>query len=39
MYQYSLEWYINLFNVAIDNAEKDKDPVKRLNETFTLPCM
>ena len=38
MYQYSLEWYINLFNIAIDNAEKDKDPVQRtknLNDTFT----
>ena len=40
MYQYSLEWYINLFMVAIDKAPKSDDQshderILCLNTTFT----
>jgi len=38
MYQYSLEWYINLFLLAIDKAAKSRDQAERLqalNDTFT----
>ena len=30
MYQYSLTWFINLFVLSIDNAEKSDDVTKRL---------
>lgn len=38
MYQYSLEWYINLFIMAIGQAEKSEKPEERLQslkDTFT----
>ncbi|XP_034826235.1 dynein axonemal heavy chain 7 [Maniola hyperantus] len=38
MYQYSLTWYINLYIISIENANKSKDLEKRLKflkETFT----
>ena len=38
MYQYSLEWFTNLFTMALLNAEKDEDIPRRcvnLNEYFT----
>jgi dynein heavy chain len=38
MYQYSLDWYINLYELAIDQAAKSKNLEERLqnlNETFT----
>ena len=38
MYQYSLDWYIDLYELAINSAEKTKvldDRLKYLNETFT----
>ncbi|KAI5636077.1 dynein heavy chain and region d6 of dynein motor domain-containing protein [Phthorimaea operculella] len=38
MYQYSLTWYINLYTLSIENANKSKDLDKRLKflkETFT----
>eukprot|EP00667_Euglena_gracilis_P000011 EG_transcript_11 len=30
MYQYSLQWFINLFSRGIDDAEEDEDVAKRL---------
>ena len=38
MYQYSLDWYIGLYEMAINTAEKTKvleDRLKNLNDTFT----
>jgi dynein heavy chain len=38
MYQYSLEWYVNLFLLAIDKAEQNSNMEERLqnlNDTFT----
>jgi len=38
MYQYSLEWYINLFLLAIDKADKTDDHeerIRNLNNTFS----
>ncbi|KAM3963287.1 dynein heavy chain at 62B [Aphomia sociella] len=38
MYQYSLTWFINLYTLSIENANKSKDLDKRLKflkETFT----
>ena len=38
MYQYSLDWYIGLYELAIEQAEKSKnldDRLKNLNYTFT----
>jgi dynein heavy chain len=38
MYQYSLEWYISLFETAIETADKAKnldDRLKNLNQCFT----
>lgn len=38
MYQYSLDWYINLFESSIDLAEKSKileDRLRNLNDCFT----
>jgi dynein heavy chain len=38
MYQYSLQWFANLFTSSIDNSEKASDPPKRiknLNDHFT----
>ncbi|XP_046961667.1 dynein axonemal heavy chain 12 [Vanessa cardui] len=38
MYQYSLTWFINLYIISIENANKSKDLEKRLKflkETFT----
>ncbi len=39
MYQYSLEWFINLFLLAIEKAPKSKELEERLrslNDTFTF---
>jgi dynein heavy chain len=39
MYQYSLDWYIGLYELAIEQAEKTKileDRLKYLNDTFTF---
>lgn len=39
MYQYSLQWFANLFGSAIDNSPKSSDPptrIKALNDFFTL---
>lgn len=43
MYQYSLSWFINLFNLSIDNSEKSEDLPKRLENlrayfTYSLYC-
>lgn len=43
MYQYSLTWFINLFILSIDNAEKSEDLEARLNNlhnhfTYSLYC-
>ncbi len=38
MYQYSLNWFINLYNMSILNSEKSNDlnsRIKALNEHFT----
>merc|ERR1711871_1617710 len=38
MYQYSLDWYIGLYEMAIDTAEKStnlEERLKNLNDTFT----
>eukprot|EP00599_Poterioochromonas_sp_BG-1_P008225 CAMPEP_0173135378 /NCGR_PEP_ID=MMETSP1105-20130129/1860_1 /TAXON_ID=2985 /ORGANISM="Ochromonas sp., Strain BG-1" /LENGTH=4194 /DNA_ID=CAMNT_0014047373 /DNA_START=78 /DNA_END=12662 /DNA_ORIENTATION=- len=38
MYQYSLDWYINLYEMSIEQAEKSKhleERLKNLNECFT----
>jgi dynein heavy chain len=38
MYQYSLDWFINLYELSIEQAEKSKhleDRLKNLNECFT----
>jgi len=38
MYQYSLDWYITLFEISIEQAEKTKvleDRLKNLNDCFT----
>ena len=39
MYQYSLQWFANLFGAAVDNSGKSNDPpqrIKNLNDFFTL---
>ncbi len=39
MYQYSLQWFANLFGQSIDNSAKNPDPeqrIKNLNDHFTL---
>jgi dynein heavy chain len=40
MYQYSLQWYANLFGVAVDNAtyktNDRQNRIKLLNDSFTL---
>jgi dynein heavy chain len=39
MYQYSLQWFANLFGQAVDNSAKSNDPetrIKNLNDFFTL---
>ena len=43
MYQYSLTWFINLFNLSIENAEKSEDLETRLGYlhghfTYSLYC-
>ena len=43
MYQYSLNWFINLFIMSIDNAEKSDDLTARLlslreHFTYSLYC-
>ncbi|TPP67797.1 Dynein heavy chain 7 axonemal, partial [Fasciola gigantica] len=43
MYQYSLTWFINLFNMGIDNSEKSDDLNQRLENlrsylTYSLYC-
>ena len=43
MYQYSLMWFINLFCLSIENAEKSDDLTKRLDNlyhhfTYSLYC-
>uniref|UniRef100_A0A5K3F3Z0 Dynein heavy chain 7, axonemal n=1 Tax=Mesocestoides corti TaxID=53468 RepID=A0A5K3F3Z0_MESCO len=43
MYQYSLSWFINLFNLAIENSDKSDDLQKRLDIlqdyiTYSLYC-
>ncbi|KAA0198607.1 hypothetical protein FBUS_09287 [Fasciolopsis buskii] len=43
MYQYSLTWFINLFNMGIDNSEKSEDLDQRLENlrsylTYSLYC-
>lgn len=43
MYQYSLTWFINLFILSIENAEKSEDLQKRLTNlenhfTYSLYC-
>ncbi|WAR10683.1 DYH7-like protein [Mya arenaria] len=43
MYQYSLMWFINLFCLSIENAEKSEDLTKRLDNlyhhfTYSLYC-
>lgn len=43
MYQYSLMWFINLFCLSIENAEKSEDLKKRLDNlyhhfTYSLYC-
>ena len=38
MYQYSLQWFANLFGQSIDNSQKSSDPdhrIKALNDHFT----
>lgn len=39
MYQYSLQWFSNLFGSSVDGSQKSNDPdnrIKILNEHFTL---
>jgi len=39
MYQYSLQWFANLYGFSVDNSHKSNDPevrIKNLNEHFTL---
>ena len=39
MYQYSLQWFANLFGAGVDNSPKSNDPpvrIKNLNDYFTL---
>ncbi len=39
MYQYSLQWFSNLFGSSVDNSQKSNDPehrIKILNDHFTL---
>ena len=43
MYQYSLPWFVNLYNNAIENAERSDDVVTRLKHlesyfTYSLYC-
>ena len=43
MYQYSLPWFIQLFNMSIDNADKSEDLTQRLQNlrdhfTYSLYC-
>lgn len=43
MYQYSLTWFINLFIMSIENAEKSEDVSVRLKHlenhfTYSLYC-
>lgn len=43
MYQYSLPWFVNLYNNAIENAERSDDVVVRLKHlenhfTYSLYC-
>lgn len=43
MYQYSLMWFINLFCLSIENAEKSEELKKRLDNlyhhfTYSLYC-
>ncbi|VDN99047.1 unnamed protein product [Rodentolepis nana] len=43
MYQYSLTWFINLFNLAIENSDKSEDLQQRLDIlreyiTYSLYC-
>lgn len=43
MYQYSLTWFINLFIMSVDNAEKSEDLTQRLENlrnhfTYSLYC-
>jgi len=43
MYQYSLTWFINLFILSIDNADKSDELKERLNSlrhhfTYSLYC-
>ena len=43
MYQYSLTWFINLFILSIENAERSEDLEKRLKNlydhfTYSLYC-
>ncbi|KAH9495143.1 Dynein heavy chain 7, axonemal, partial [Bulinus truncatus] len=43
MYQYSLTWFINLFNISIENADKSEILAERLNNlhqhfTYLLYC-
>ena len=43
MYQYSLNWFINLFMMSIENAEKSEDISVRLKHlenhfTYSLYC-
>ena len=43
MYQYSLSWFIQLFSMSIDNAERSDDLEKRLENlkdhfTYSLYC-
>lgn len=43
MYQYSLTWFINLFTLSIDNAERSEELEKRLlnlrnHFTYSLYC-
>ena len=43
MYQYSLTWFIMLFSMSIENAEKSEDLEKRLEAlkqhfTYSLYC-
>mmetsp|Transcript_9665 Transcript_9665/g.9367 ORF Transcript_9665/g.9367 Transcript_9665/m.9367 type:complete len:145 (+) Transcript_9665:1897-2331(+) len=39
MYQYSLQWFANLYGFSVDNSQKANDPeqrIKNLNDHFTL---
>jgi dynein heavy chain len=38
MYQYSLQWFANLFGISVDSSETSKEPeqrIKNLNDYFT----